>query len=810
MDEIRLPKKEIIFNNIFGVAVGVVCFLLVLARGIFIKNYTGEALVLEFINIFLCIGVFGIFFSQFLQSRLADVLWLSLGVFFSCIFAGLQNVLLLFFQESAVIKTHEIIALAHIVEMVFFSACCCGAVYLKMRPPQILNTNKTLIHLSIGAVLISGLISVGLFLYLPSLLQDAEHRIIFVRIGLLLFALVQCIIVLAVGLSLVNVILKKHIALIWNGCGFIFLFISNMNLYHVVREEGALIDGLIYKTGAFIIIFLGAINQYRIMFKERVEYAHLLERAISEQAQEVSQKREVFEALREKTIESQETSRMKSELLANMSHELRTPMNSIIGFTSRVIKKTEGAISDQQTKNLRTVQRNAYHLLSLINTILDISKIEAGRTEVFVEEFHIASIIDEVLEMGRSLLGGKDIALLSDAPENIVLKSDHSRVRQMLINLIGNAIKFTEQGEIKITVSCVDNVLQTTDISPREGVAISVKDTGIGIKKEDIKYVFDDYKQVDSSLTRKTGGTGLGLALVRRFSHLLGGTVTVESEYQRGTTFTVYLPLDSSEFALGGERQEGDKKVSEKSHRSILCYGVEEDLSDYYTAYLRKEGFESIMAYNIDDAFNVAREIYPRLVTVDLLSPQKKGVELIRKFKANYYTRSIPFCAAAIFHEKKQGYFLPLIDFVFKPVNKELISRILNNATHMCPDLNHVLLIDNDESALNLMHHFVLQEGDYRARMARDLEDTLHMLKNKKPDLILLNVLMPEREGFKIVAALATKKKWCDIPVVFVVSERMERGLGLTEEERKEFLHKSEIKRNDVLKKISYTMRHVL
>jgi len=269
------------------------------------------------------------------------------------------------------------------------------------------------------------------------------------------------------------------------------------------------------------------------------------------------------------------------------------------------------------------------------------------------------------------------------------------------------------------------------------------------------------------------------------------------------------IPLDSSEFALAGERLEG-KKVSEKSHRKILCYGVEKDVSDQYTTFLEKEGFEPIMVQNIDDAFNVAREIYPRLVTVDLLSPKKRGLELIRKFKANYYTKDIPFCAAALFHEKKSGYFLPIIDLVYKPVNKELISRILNSATHVCPDLNHILLIDNDEAALNLMHHFVLQEGDYRARMARDLEDTLHMLKNKKADLILLNVLMPEREGFKIVSALGTKKKWCDIPVVFIVSEKIESSFGPSQDEVKIFLQKSELKRNDVLKKISYTMRHVL
>ncbi len=809
MDDVEFFRKENILANVFAISIGAICFLLISARGIFIRNYSGEILVLEFINIFLCLIIFGIIFAQFLQARLANILWFSAGIFFCFIFAVLQNLFLPFFNTTLDIKINEIIAFVHIVEGVFLSACFCIASYFKIFSQKSLGENKLLIYLGIGSVFFSAAISALIYFYIPLLFQGSAQKIIFIRIGLFLSSVSQFILVVALGISLVNIITKKEFLLLWSSLAFVLIIISNIHLYRVISEEDALSSGLLYRIAAFIIFFLGVVNQYRFMFRERNEYARSLELAISEQEQEVSQKREVFEALREKTIESQETSRLKSELLANMSHELRTPMNSIIGFTSRVIKKTEGLISEQQTKNLRTVQRNAYHLLSLINTILDVSKIEAGRTEVFIEEFHLTSIIDEALEMGRSLLGGKEIALVSDIREDIILKSDHTRVRQMLINLIGNAIKFTERGEIKVAVSRVNNILLSPDLPPREGVAISVKDTGVGIKKEDLKYVFDDYKQVDSSLTRKTGGTGLGLALVKRFSHLLGGTVMVESEYQRGTNFTVYLPLDSREFALAGERQEG-KKNSEKAHRKLVCYGVEKDLSGYYTNYFEKENFEPIMSREIDDAFNIARQIYPRLVIIDLLTPQKKGLELIKKFKGNYYTRDIPFCAAAVFHEKKGGYFLQILDLVYKPVNKELISRILSNATHMCPNLKNILLIDNDESALNLMHHYVLQEGDYRARMARDFEDTINILKNKKPDLILLNVLMPEREGFKIISAIGTKKKWCNIPVVFVVSEKIEINIGLLKEEIKVILQKSELKRNDIFKRILYTMRHVL
>ena len=242
--------------------------------------------------------------------------------------------------------------------------------------------------------------------------------------------------------------------------------------------------------------------------------------------------------LENKATELARATRLKSEFLANMSHELRTPMNSIVGFTTQVIKKSADTLEERQLNNLRTVERNAYHLLDLINGLLDLAKIEAGKMEAHVDSFELNVLIKEVFNLMYPMLHGKSVELKMDLPvEEIYLHTDSIKLKQVLINLISNAIKFTEQGSITVSAR-----LQNREPEPQ--MVIRVTDTGVGIDKDALHYIFEAFRQVDGTLARKAGGTGLGLNIVRNFIKLLRGSVNVKSEKNRGTTFELVIPVN--------------------------------------------------------------------------------------------------------------------------------------------------------------------------------------------------------------------------------------------------------------------------
>jgi len=262
-----------------------------------------------------------------------------------------------------------------------------------------------------------------------------------------------------------------------------------------------------------------------------------------------TERKEVEVKLKEKTIELekanihlQEVDRLKSVFLASMSHELRTPLNSIIGFTSLILKGMAGGINDEQKKQLTMVKNSSNHLLSLINDVLDISKIEAGKVEFSLEEFRLGDVVREVVDTFSTTAGLKNIELVSDVPEDTTLFSDRRCLKQILMNLVSNAVKFTEQGSLTITARVLED----------ENLEICVADTGIGIKEEDMYRLFMPFQQVDMSLTKKHEGTGLGLYHSKKLAGFLGGDISVKSEYGRGSEFTFTTPLQYEE----GKRNE--------------------------------------------------------------------------------------------------------------------------------------------------------------------------------------------------------------------------------------------------------------
>lgn len=520
----------------------------------------------------------------------------------------------------------------------------------------------------------------------------------------------------------------------------------------------------------FILLIIGG-NSFIDKIGEASVNNEEMQKIINMKDIEFRKKIQVLEQLRQKNIESQESSRIKSELLANMSHELRTPMNSIIGFTSRVIKKCEDELPERQLNNLKRVMRNSYHLLSLINTILDVSKLEAGRMEVYAEEFDVASLFEEVTDMGQSLLQGKTVKLCYEVDGTLRIKTDKTKLKQILVNLMSNAIKFTEEGEVRLIAKECENIYISDDKERKEGIEFRVCDTGVGLKKEDIKYVFDDYKQIDGSLTRKTGGTGLGLALVKRFSTLLGGGVSVESEYGKGTTFLVKLPFDVTTI-----EKEDEDELPDVSQWIIVMHRMlkwtDEDISSW-----RESGFEVRVKNDADATFTESKSFHPRIVVLDVLDYNNQAIDVICKLKNNYYTKNCDIYSAG-FSDKKNAYCFSVLGFDQKPVSKNMVVKILNAITLNNPDAEDILLVDNDESSLSLVSQYAEKEGDYSIRFCRNQRESEALCQKKKPDAMVINLSMPNLEAFKILSSLGSKKKLMGLPVYLIGSKMFEQSMA--------------------------------
>jgi signal transduction histidine kinase/DNA-binding response OmpR family regulator len=797
----RIKKvKEFLDKNANNIVAGFFSFFLIvfLAKEGLSARYETHVFVLEIMCLFFTFFLFLTTLYKFsaTQDKGGLFLWSGFSVLLWMLF--FRSYLLSFIGiEEPVVRT-VVLAFSNLGEGAVFSIVLLVYMIISAQKEEITLKTSALIYYVFLTIFCAFFIEAITVLGLPKIIGPITDVAEIAREMMFFTMLAQALALAVIVLAAIRFYNRGHNINLVIGLVGLCSLLASFFLARVLRGLSTDLSGAVaFKAGSLVFFLLFYMSDYQKRLVQIENENESIEKKVSEKIRQITRQ---SEAIREKTIESREATRIKSELLANMSHELRTPMNSIIGFTSRVIKKTHDIIPEQQVKNLRTVERNAYQLLGLINTILDVSKIEAGRMEVFYEKINISELVNDVLEMGKSLLGGKDVLLASDVAEGILITSDRTKIKQMLVNLVGNSIKFTEQGEIRISVEEVETIYDNDTLAPLPGVLIKVTDTGVGIKADDLPYIFDDYKQVDGSLTRKTGGTGLGLALVKRFSQLLGGNVTVESEYERGTTFHIRLPKDSA--SLGSLEEKGPKPT-EASRKAVVVYETDAADSALEKKVFNQKGYEVKIAQTIDEAFICSKENYPRLVVLDILAFEKKGVDLIKKFKNNYYTKDVRFCFCCFYNKQKYGYICDVLEYVYKPVNKELVSRIVNIASRTCPHLDSILVIDHDEGALNSMHELLLQEGDFSVRIARDEKETLSILHKQKPDIIFFNLFLPEGEGYKIIAQIGTSKKWCSIPIIFVVPKMLDAThLKKPAETIAFFPDKGGLKRDEILGKL--------
>jgi len=548
------------------------------------------------------------------------------------------------------------------------------------------------------------------------------------------------------------------------------------------------------------IIFEGVdISQRKETEELQNNYKLKLEREVSERTSE----------LNEKAHELERATQLKSEFLANMSHELRTPMNSIIGFTNRVIKKAGDKLEDRQLNNLRTVERNAHHLLGLINGLLDLSKIEAGKMEAYAEAFDLSALVKEVFTLTHPMLENKPIELIADLPDDkITLNTDSTKLKQVLINLVSNSIKFTQSGSITINAK-----LKTNTTEPQ--VIIRIIDTGVGMSEDALKYIFDAFRQIDGTLTRKTGGTGLGLTIASNFTELLRGTINVESKEGVGTSFEIKLPvnLNTDTPPLETTRVTTTKAQNHSNNQqTILCIDDNADVLDLISGYLIDEGYQTITANNAEQGLALAKEVVPFAITLDILMPHKDGWSVLSELKEQDKTRDIPVFIISFLENKALGYQLGAFDYLQKPVEADQlikgIARIKNN------QITSALVVDDDIEARDLLGQ-ILDETNITCKFAVDGNDALRTLQNctqtkQPPELILLDLMMPGMDGFELLTEIKQNPNWASIPIIVITAKTLEEHEhNFLRPRVASILAKEGLTSKLVLKQLSTAMKHL-
>ena len=487
-----------------------------------------------------------------------------------------------------------------------------------------------------------------------------------------------------------------------------------------------------------------------------------------------------------KAKEAAETAnRTKSLFLANMSHELRTPLNAILGFSEMLQEEAAERELDGFNTDLQKISTAGKQLLGLINDILDLSKIEAGKMELYLETFPISSLIAEVTSTFEMQMARNGNRLEVTCPSDIgSMRSDISKVRQGLFNLVSNATKFTHDGLITVHAE-----RQTMDA--REWIVFRVSDTGIGLGPEQIVRLFQPFTQADASTTRRFGGTGLGLALTRRFCQMMKGDVTVHSVSGEGSVFTIKLPAtlyDGGETVplfedrrhpvpVNVEIASGDEETVTPTRTCVLVIDDDPLQRDLMQRYLRKEGFTVRTASGGEEGLRLVRQLLPAAITLDVMMPDMDGWSVLSILKGDPALRDIPVIMLTMVDDPVRGFTLGASDYATKPVNRRRLSQILRKFTCLQPPCP-VLVVDDDASARALSRAMLEKQGWSVSEAANGIE-ALASMDRERPSLIFLDLMMPEMDGFAFAAEVRRHPEWRSIPIVVVTAQ------DLTSEDRR-------------------------
>jgi len=494
---------------------------------------------------------------------------------------------------------------------------------------------------------------------------------------------------------------------------------------------------------------------------------------LQSQSEELQEQNVELQAQREQV---EQATRLKSEFLSNMSHELRTPLNSVLALSRVLIMQASDRLSEKEGSYLEIIERNGKKLLALINDILDISKIEAGKMDVSVERFSLNSTIGEIDDRLKVIAENKGIVIEQDISQSIHIESDRGKLDQVLQNLISNAVKFTEHGKVAISARIDEG-----------NVYIEVTDTGVGIPENELPYIFDEFRQVDGSTSRHFEGTGLGLAIVKKFVEILGGNISASSRLGEGSTFSLVLPIEWQGSVEAAQSLQLAKQTRPQPQKeTILVVDDEPAVVEMIAGYLAGEGYSTLTATCGQEALKLAKAHHPLAMTLDVMMPDMDGWEVLQKLKNDPETADINVIIASMSDDRETGFALGAVGHITKLVKKEaLTSEILDEIRRTLGKLgtksqtrqrtSHngdktILLVEDNESA-TIQVKTALESKGFVVDTASDGQQALDYLARTIPDGVVLDLMMPGIDGFDVLDNIRSRQATVDVPVLVITAK---------------------------------------
>lgn len=463
---------------------------------------------------------------------------------------------------------------------------------------------------------------------------------------------------------------------------------------------------------------------------------------------------------------SEVANRTKSQFLANMSHELRTPLNAIIGYSEILQEDAVDNGQEQLVPDLKKIEGAGRHLLGLINDILDLSKVEAGKMDVFIEEIDLSSLLDEVKSIIAPLVAKNGNELEVRLADHVGrMRTDRTKLKQCLLNVLSNASKFTQDGKLTVQVRRFE-----TD-GPK--IEIVISDTGIGMNEDQIGRLFQAFSQADASTTKKFGGTGLGLAITRHFCRLLGGDISVASQPGVGSSFTIILPDQAAEpesRPVVESALESARSTAVGSAVTVLVVDDDASARDLLTTNLGREGYRTVQARGGDEALELARKLRPDAITLDVLMPKKDGWTVLGALKADPVLRDIPVVMVTVAPDRGIGLSLGAAEVMTKPVDRGQLTALLRQ---LLSRDGPILVVEDDLATRETVRHTVEKLGLTVAEVTNGRLALTWLGENSAPALILLDLMMPEMDGFEFLDTFNRRPDWRHIPVVVITAKQL-------------------------------------